>query len=58
MGSLDHPESQRVILRHDKAGERADIFAVCPYANPMPAKTREFIRVTREVLASQAGFIV
>lgn len=42
----------------DWAGAPADIFAVCPYANPMPAKTREFIRVTREVLASQAGFIV
>lgn len=40
------------------AGAPADIFAVCPYANPMPAKTREFIRVTREVLASKAGFIV
>jgi DNA-binding transcriptional LysR family regulator len=42
----------------DWAGAPADIFAVCPYANPMPAKTREFIRVTREVLASKAGFIV
>ncbi|MFN7506716.1 MAG: LysR substrate-binding domain-containing protein, partial [Limnobacter sp.] len=42
----------------DWAGAPADIFAVCPYANPMPAKTREFIRVTREVLASKAGFMV
>ena len=40
----------------DWAGAPADIFAVCPYANPMPAKTREFIRVTRQVLASKAGF--
>lgn len=42
----------------DWAGAPADIFAVCPYANPMPAKTREFIRLMREVLTSQAGFIV
>ena len=42
----------------DWAGAPADIFAVCPYASPMPAKTREFIRITREVLASKAGFIV
>jgi len=42
----------------DWAGAPADIFAVCPYASPMPAKTREFIRVTREVLASKAGLNV
>lgn len=40
------------------AGAPADIFAVCPYAQPMPAKTREFIRLTRQVLASRAGFVV
>ncbi|HEX4855403.1 MAG TPA: LysR family transcriptional regulator [Limnobacter sp.] len=38
------------------AGAPADIFAVCPYAQPLPAKTREFIRMTRTVLASKAGF--
>lgn len=42
----------------DWAGAPADIFAVCPYASPMPAKTREFIRVTREVLASKVEFVV
>lgn len=42
----------------DWAGAPADIFAVCPYASPMPAKTREFIRVTREVLASKSGLKV
>ena len=35
------------------SGAPANIFAVCPYANPMPAKTREFIRVTRQVLAAK-----
>lgn len=38
------------------AGAPADIFAVCPYAQPLPAKTREFIRLTREALAGKAGF--
>lgn len=42
----------------DWAGSPADIFAVCPQASPLPAKTREFIRLTRQVLASKAGFTV
>ena len=38
------------------AGAPADIFAVCPYASPLPAKTRAFIKTTRTVLANTFNF--
>lgn len=47
---------QRVLP--DWAGAPADIFAVCPYASPLPAKTRAFIKTTRQVLANTLAGVV